>query len=269
MNLTTPQILILDLGSQYTQIIARELLRLGFKTLILKSDAMKEYLSHNKPKGIILSGGASSVYDADAPVVPEEIFKVGCPILGICYGMHYLAYREDHALVTGSEKQTKEYGPIDISLSKSILFEGLSETLRVWASHGDVVCDAPKGFQVIARSGNVIEGIEDKDRNLYAVQFHPEVTETEDDNKILKNFASTICGCVKDWESADVISTIRNEVLEAVGEGKAAIGVSGGVDSTTLAALLSPVMKDKLFPFFIDTGGMRYKEVEEVEEVGE
>jgi GMP synthase (glutamine-hydrolysing) len=265
MNIASPQIIILDLGSQYTQLIARELLSLGYKSIILKPDTITEYLRENTPKGIILSGGAASVYETDAPLIPEEIFSAGCPILGICYGMQYIAYREDTSLVGGSEKQTKEYGPIEVSLGKSILFEGLGNTLQVWASHGDIVREAPKGFQIIAQSDTVIEAIENISRKLYAVQFHPEVLETEDNNLILKNFAALICSSVKDWEPSNVIENIRNQVLQTVGQGKAAIGVSGGVDSTTLAALLAPVMKDRLYAFFIDTGGMRYKEVEEVE----
>mgnify|MGYP003455787188 FL=1 len=264
MDSKSAQIIILDLGSQYTQIIARELLNLGFKSLILKPDMAKAYLGDFTPKGIILSGGASSVYDIDAPIIPDEIFESGCPILGICYGMHYIAYHEDKSLVTGLEKQTKEYGPIDVTLGKSVLFDGLSDKLRVWASHGDVVREAPKGFKVIATSQNVIEAIEDAERKLYAVQFHPEVKDTEDDNMILNNFADKICGCRKDWESSNVIHDLQEEVKNIVGMGRAAIGVSGGVDSTTLAAILSPALKDKLYAFFIDTGAMRFGEVEEV-----
>lgn len=264
MNSKQTQIIILDLGSQYTQLIARELLNLGFKSLILKPDKVTEYLKDINPKGVILSGGSASVYDIDAPIIPEQIFTLGCPVLGICYGMQYLAYQEDKSLVTGSEKKTKEYGPIDVSLSDSILFKGLKDKIRVWASHGDVVKKAPEGFRVIATSGSVIEGIENEDKRLYAVQFHPEVKETEDDNMILSNFAKLICGCTEDWESKNVIIDIQEEVKNIVGDGKVAIGVSGGVDSTTLAAILTPVLKDKLYPFFIDTGAMRLNEVAEV-----
>ena len=264
MTSKTAQIIIIDLGSQYTSVIARELLKLGFKSLILKPSAVVEYLLQSKPKGIILSGGASSVYDTDAPVIPEEIFKLGCPILGICFGMQYLAYHSDKSLVTGVENSRKEYGPIEVTLSPCILFAGLKDKLRVWASHGDIVNSAPNGFTVIAQSENVIEAIEDKEHKLYGVQFHPEVTDTEDDNLILKNFAINICECEMDWEASDVIKNIQSEVLEVVGSGKAAIGVSGGVDSTTLAGLLAPSMKKHLFPFFIDTGAMRWGEVEDV-----
>ncbi|HUC88958.1 MAG TPA: glutamine-hydrolyzing GMP synthase [Candidatus Paceibacterota bacterium] len=264
MDSSFAQILIIDLGSQYTSVIARELLKLGFKTIVLKPSLVLKYLSEHKPKGIILSGGASSVYDADAPVIPDEIFKVGCPILGICFGMQYLAYMKDKSLVAGSEHNKKEYGPIDIILKESPLFEKLNDHLKVWASHGDIVRDAPRGFRIIASSNNAIEAMEDSINRIYGVQFHPEVAETEDNNLILYNFASLICGCVKDWKSSDVIKEIQNETLNQIGEGQAAIGVSGGVDSTTLACMLAPVMKKNLYAFLIDTGAMRFNEVLEV-----
>lgn len=263
------QIIILDLGSQYTQIIARELLRVGIKSKILKSDDVEEYLKENSPKGIILSGGASSVYDTDAPRISEEIFKLHIPVLGICFGMQYVAYRSDKNLVTGVSNSKKEYGPIEVKVDESKLFEGLSGKLKVWASHGDIVNNAPEGFKITATSNNVIEAIENEKENIYAVQFHPEVIETEDDNKILKNFAFNICKCEKDWETTDTIEQIRKDTLDKVGDGMVAIGVSGGVDSTTLAGLLAPVLKNKLFPFFIDTGAMRLREKDEVKDMCE
>ncbi len=260
------QLIIVDLGSQYTSVIARELLTLGFKSVILKPDNVSQFLKHSKPKGIILSGGAASVYDTDAPVIPDEIFALNIPILGICFGMQYLAYHSDKSLVTGVENSNKEYGPIEITLSQSELFKGLGDKLRVWASHGDIVKSAPLGFTVTAKSENVIEAMENAQKKLYAVQFHPEVTETQDNNLILKNFAKDICSCEKDWEASDIILGIQKKVLDEVGNGKAAIGVSGGVDSTTLAGLLAPSMGKHLFAFLIDTGAMRWKEVEEVQE---
>lgn len=261
--MTDSQFIILDLGSQYTQIIGREVLALGYKNIILKPEKIEDYLKSHLVKGIILSGGAKSVYDSDAPKITEEIFNKGVPVLGICFGMQYISYREDKNSVTGSEKLSKEYGPITVKLSSSELFEGLDEELKVWASHGDVVNHAPVGFKEIARSENVIEAIENRDKKIYGVQFHPEVIETEDNNIILKNFIN-ICGAEKDWEPKDVIKSIQDEVLKEVKDGVSAIGVSGGVDSTTLAGVLAPVLKDKLVCFFIDTGGMREGEVEEV-----
>lgn len=259
------QILILDLGSQYTQLIARELLKLGFKSHIVKPEKALEYIELHIPKGIILSGGAAGVYDDNSPTIPDEIFLLDIPVLGICFGMQYIAFRENKSLVTAADKSAKEYGPIEITLSESDLFKDLPKTLKVWASHGDVVSGIPHGFKEIARSKSAIEGIENVERKIYAVQFHPEVIETEDNNQILKNF-TRICQCEIDWESQDIVKEIQEEVLRELGNGKAAIGVSGGVDSTTLAALLSPVLKDRLFAFYIDTGGMRMNEADEVKE---
>ena len=266
MENNTAQLVILDLGSQYTQVIGRELLKLGHKNIIFSTDTIGEYIKNNKPKGILLSGGAASVYDPDAPDIPEEIFKMNCPVLGICYGMHYVAYREDKSLVTGGEKHGKEYGPIEINIEDGELFRGVPKKLKVWASHGDVVSKVPSGYRATAHSGNAIEAMENTDKKIYAVQFHPEVFETEDNNLILKNFAENICGATVDWQAGDVIKEIRDEVLKKVGSGLTAIGVSGGVDSTTLAALLAPVMKNNLYAFLIDTGGARYKEIEEVKD---
>lgn len=258
------QILIIDLGSQYTTIIRRELLRLGIKSNIKKVDDVENYLKENKTKGIILSGGAKSVYDSDAPIITNEIFKISSPILGICYGMHYLAYNKESTSVVGSKRGGKEYGPIEIEVGDSKLFSGLPKKLKVWASHGDIVERVPIGYKQTATSENVIEGMEDEVNNIYAVQFHPEVIETEDNNKILENFVYKICGCIRDWESTDTIKNIQNETLASIGNGRAAIGVSGGVDSTTLAAILAPELKEKLYAFIIDTGGMREGEVLEV-----
>ncbi|MBP9839587.1 MAG: glutamine-hydrolyzing GMP synthase [Candidatus Pacebacteria bacterium] len=261
-----PQFVILDLGSQYTEIIGREILALGFKNIILKSKDIENYLKSHQVKGIILSGGSKSVYDSDAPYISPDIFNLGVPILGICFGMQYISYRKDKTSVLGSQKLGKEYGPIEVEIEDSQLFIGLDKKLKVWASHGDIVAKVPEGYKVIAKSENVIEAIENKEENVYAVQFHPEVIETEDNNLILKNFTEKICGAIHDWESKDIIKNIQDEVVKEIGDGIGAIGVSGGVDSTTLAAVLSPVLKEKLFCFFIDTGGMREGEVEEVQE---
>jgi GMP synthase (glutamine-hydrolysing) len=263
MKAEETQILVLDLGSQYTQIIGREILRLGVKNTILKPKDADAYLRSHKPKGIILSGGSASVYDAGAPKIPDSVWRHS-PVLGICYGMQYLAYRADKNSVGGGNKYGKEYGPVEISLGDSELFKDLSGKLKVWASHGDTVEKAPEGFKVIARSKDAIEAMENPEERLYAVQFHPEVIETEDDNKILENFVFKICHCGRDWQPGDIIKEIREETLAELGSGKAAIGVSGGVDSTTLAAILAPALRERLYAFFIDTGAMREGEPAEV-----
>lgn len=265
------QILIIDLGSQYTQIIRRSLRYLGFKSVVLSPENSKEWLVKNHAKGIILSGGSASVYDTDAPKIPKEILNLNIPILGICFGMQWLAYEHDQNTVH-AVKEGKSYGPVEINFiqnTKSVLFENLKERINAWSSHGDSVKSVPVGFQIIATSknGSVIEAMESIEKKFYGVQFHPEVEQTEDENIILNNFIEKICGCVKDYSRKDLIKDIQENTKSKLGNGIAIIGVSGGVDSTTLAAILAPKLKEQLKAFFIDTGGMRKGEVEKVKDI--
>ena len=269
------QILIIDLGSQYTQIIRRSLRYLGFHSTIVPPSEFLEWTKENKTnkpqkilKGIILSGGSASVYDAEAPEIPKEALELDVPILGICYGMQWLAYEHDKDSIHRI-KEGKLYGPVEISLGQSRLFENLKDRIQAWSSHGDSVKNAPEGFKVTATSkeGAVIEAMECADKKLYAVQFHPEVEQTEDENIILSNFAEKICGCAKDYSKREAIEEIRESTKEALGGGVAVIGVSGGVDSTTLAAILSPALGPQLKAFLIDTGGARKGEIEKVKEI--
>ena len=264
------QILILDLGSQYTQIIRRSLRYLGFHSVIVHPEKSLEWIEKNKPKGVILSGGSASVYDADAPKVSKELLDLDIPIFGICFGMQWLAYVHDKDTIH-KVKEGKSYGPVEINFNKnkSKLFQGLGEKIQAWASHGDSVRSAPEDFVVTATSslGNVIEAIECEQKKLWAVEFHPEVEETEDENIILNNFVSSICGCEQDYSKGDVIEEIRENTKRELGDGIAIIGVSGGVDSTTLATILAPALGSKLRSFIIDTGGMRKSEIEKVCEI--
>ncbi|MEK7081161.1 MAG: glutamine-hydrolyzing GMP synthase [Patescibacteria group bacterium] len=265
------QILIVDLGSQYTQIIRRSLRYLGFHSIVLSPGASLEWARENKPKGIILSGGSASVYDADMPKIPKEILDFGVPVFGICLGMQWLAYINDKNSIQ-AVKTGKSYGPVEINFKdnpKSKLFENLGEKINAWSSHGDSVKNIPKDFSITATSkgGSVIEAMEYVEKKIWAVQFHPEVDQTEDENVILNNFAVKICGCIKDYDKKDVIEEIRENTKKILGAGKAIIGVSGGVDSTTLAAILAPALGDKLKAFMIDTGGMRRNEIEKVKEI--
>ncbi len=262
------QILIIDCGSQYTQIIRRSLRYLGFHSVILPPVGSVEWAKENKPKCIILSGGSASVYDADAPELSEELLTLNIPILGVCYGMQWLAYVHDKNSIQ-KVQEGKSYGPVEVALGKSRLFENLKNKINAWSSHGDSVKHAPAGFTTTATSkeGTVNEGMENIEKKLYAVQFHPEVEQTEDENVILLNFVEKICGCTRDYDKKDVINEIREKTKQALGDGIAIIGVSGGVDSTALAAILTPALGDKLKAFMIDTGGMRKEEVERVKEI--
>ncbi len=265
------QILIVDLGSQYTQIIRRSLRYLGFHSTIVPPAELMSAITEYTPKGIILSGGSSSVYDADAPEINKEILNLNVPIFGICYGMQWMAYVHEKDTVH-KELSGKSYGPVEVNFAQdqsSELFLGLKDKIDAWSSHGDSVKKPPAGFVVTATSkeGSVIEAIESSERKLYAVQFHPEVEETRDENIILNNFVSTICGCEKDYFTKDAIKEIQENAKNVLGDGVAIIGVSGGVDSTALAAILTPALGERLKAFFIDTGGMRKGEVEKVQAI--
>ncbi len=262
------QILIIDLGSQYTQIIRRSLRYLGFHSVILPAPGSLQWAKENKPKAIILSGGSASVYDADAPALDKGLLDLGIPILGICYGMQWLAYVHDKESIQ-KVQEGKSYGPVEIALGKSKIFENLKNKINAWSSHGDSVKYAPAGFNIVATSkgGSVNEAMECPGKNLYAVQFHPEVEQTEDENIILNNFLVNICGCAQDYDKKDAVEEIRENTKRELGDGTAIIGVSGGVDSTTLAAILAPTLGNKLKAFMIDTGGMRKDEVERVKEI--
>ena len=275
------QILIIDLGSQYTEIIRRSLRYLGFHSIILSPSGVGhqdsgcptpilEWIQKNKIKGIILSGGSASIYDTDAPKISKEILYIGVPILGICLGMQWLAYIHDESSIQ-AVKEGKSYGPVEVTLGKSRLFENLKEKIQAWSSHGDSVKNVPKGFSVIATSkdGQVIEAMECIEKKLWAVQFHPEVEQTEDENIILNNFAKNICGCKNDYDKQDIVKEIRENTKNILGDCTAIIGVSGGVDSTTLAAILAPALGDKLKAFLIDTGGMRKNEIEKVKTIAQ
>ncbi len=256
------QILIIDLGSQYALVIGRTLRELGYRSAVLSPKRAEEWLAQNTPKCVILSGGDKSVYEEGAPKIPEKVFSLGVPVLGICYGMQYMA----HVLGGKVENITaqREYGPIDVTHNGSLLFEGVSSPTRVWASHGDSVVTLPEGFTSLATStAGVNEAMVHENKKLYAVQFHPEVHDSVEGKKMLENFVR-IVGLEKDWNAAEMIAEIRNEVKTVAGDKKAIIGMSGGVDSTTLGAIISPVFGGNLLALAVDHGGLREGELEEI-----
>lgn len=261
---TKPRLLVIDLGSQYTLVIARTLREMGFRSVILSSRKAGEWLKKNRPKGIILSGGSASVTDANAPEVPLGVFGRDVPILGICYGMQYIAKKFGGQVRSHHER--REYGKATVRLLDDILFRGIPERETVvWASHGDSVVSVPAGFEVIAKSSttDAIQAMTDGTR-IWTLQFHPEVTHTRYGKDILASFVVGICGCESDWVAASVIDGIRGEVTSVSSGKRAIIGFSGGVDSTVLSAIIAPVFGKRLLALCIDTGGLRKEELTEI-----
>lgn len=258
------QILIVDYGSQYTLVIGRTLRELGIRSVILPPLKADVWLKNNKPKAVILSGSNWSVYGENAPKLPSSLDIKGdkYAILGICYGMQLLAY------VGGGKIERphaqREYGPSSVEVNTNHpLFKSVNQNTEVWASHGDTVLELPKNFSAIATSEG-IAGMTNENNRVLGVQFHPEVVNTKEGKKIFQNFIE-LSNCVVDWNPMDLIVQIQKEVTGIVGpEKKVILGVSGGVDSTVLAGILSPVLGERLVCIGIDTGGGRFGEIEEL-----
>ena len=259
-------ILVLDFGSQYTQLIARRIRELDVFSVILPWDISKERIIELNPKGIILSGGPESVTNSNTPRVPEIIFDLDIPILGICYGMQTLA-EQFGGQVTASK--TKEFGHAAITIEQtSLLFDGLSpgSSMDVWMSHGDHVSTLPDRFNLIASTSSApIAAMEHSQKPIYALQFHPEVTHTKDGNIILENFIFKICHCLAQWKMSNLIEQRIIDIKERVGDKKVLLGLSGGVDSSVTAMLLDRAIGKNLICMFVDNGLLRKNEAEEVE----
>ncbi|MBI4351235.1 MAG: glutamine-hydrolyzing GMP synthase [Elusimicrobia bacterium] len=260
------QILILDFGSQYTQLIARRLRSLRVYCEILPFSAPVEDMLSRSPRGIILSGGPSSVYDKAAPRPDPAVFSLGVPVLGICYGMQLMA-REYGGTV--SKARRREYGLGKIKLHKgSKLLAGLPGALNVWMSHGDEVKKVPPGFRVTAAaSGEGISAMEDPSLNLYALQFHPEVHHTERGTKMLENFARGICGYKERWTPSSFLSESIAGIKKQAGGKTVICGLSGGVDSSVAAVLAHKAIGNKLKCIFVDTGLLRHGDRDRMKEV--
>jgi GMP synthase (glutamine-hydrolysing) len=262
---TEANILIVDMGSQYTRVIERRLRENGFRSAVLSPAKAENWMAVHGAQAVIVSGGDKSVYDEDAPQVPQNILEAGVPILGICYGMQWLAHQlggtvERHPEQTG-------FGPTKVDLDPSCdLFQGIDPHQTVWASHGDSVTSLPESGYRIAQDGNGdgIKAMQIRDRNMWGVQFHPEVADTPCGGMILRNFVENICGRSEDWSPADLVTGIRSDF--ASGEIRAIHGFSGGVDSTVAAAVLAPVLGDRLHCICIDAGHLREGEVDEVKQ---
>lgn len=267
--MTHDTIVILDYGSQYSQLIARRVREAQVYCELFSWRTDPQIILDHNPKGFILSGGPNSVYDRGAPTLPDYVLASGLPILGICYGMQLLTNRLG-GQVAGSKR--REYGPASIEILKpeSTLFAGwqtaVSDSLQqVWMSHGDKVESLPPGFKILASTANSpLAAAADIDRAFYAVQFHPEVAHTPQGYLILSNFVQNICHCRADWTAANFIDEQIRAVRAQVGQGHVVLGLSGGVDSAVAAALIHRAVGDQLTCIFVDHGLLRAGEAEQV-----
>ena len=257
-------LVILDFGSQYTQLIARRVRELGVYSEILPFHAPLAEILARKPSGIVLGGGPNSVYDEDAPKLDPALFAAGVPVLGICYGMQAMMH------LLGGEvapAEHAEYGPATIRPidADSVLLRGLDEEQLVWESHGDRVLRVPDGFVQVAESANApFTAVEDRERRLFGVQFHPEVQHTPNGSTMLRNFLFDACGFAGDWTVASFIEEAIREVREIAGDGRVVCGLSGGVDSSVMALLLHRALGDRLTCIFVNNGVLRRNEADEV-----
>jgi len=260
------KIFILDFGSQYTQVIARRVRELQVYSEIVRFDIAAAEIAKLKANGIILSGGPASVYDKGAPQVDPQIFSLGIPVLGICYGMQLMAHHLGGQVEFSARR---EYGPGILHVTNgSLLFDGIGDQLDIWNSHGDKVAALPAGFRAAARTENSkFAAIEDPKRELYALQFHPEVSHTPRGKEILQNFVYHICHCAMDWTMGSFIEEACARIREQVGDQKVVLGLSGGVDSSVTAALLHKAIGDQLTCIFVNNGLLRSREEEMVQRV--
>ena len=256
-------ILVLDFGSQYTQLIARRIRESNVYSEILPWDIDEEKIKLINPKGIILSGGPDSVTKSYTPRIPQTVFDLNIPILGICYGMQTLAEQLGGHVISSDQK---EFGYSELKItSDCVLLSNLGKTLNVWMSHGDQVQDLPDNFDLVASTDNApIAAMQHKMKPIYALQFHPEVTHTEDGKIILDNFIYKVCKTNADWKMNDLIDHRIKEIKNQVKDNKVLLGLSGGVDSSVTAALLNKAIGKKLVCVFVDNGLLRKGEADEV-----
>jgi GMP synthase (glutamine-hydrolysing) len=251
-------IVVLDFGGQYTQLIARRIRELQVFSAILPCHATVEEIGEYEPVGVVLSGGPSSVYDAGAPVCDPRVLNLGVPVLGICYGLQWMAH-----ILGGQVRRAerREYGPARLDIRDGTeLFAGLPRELKIWTSHGDHVVALPPGFCVSGVTSNAVAAAEDSQRKLYAVQFHPEVRHTDHGTDILRNFVFPICHARANWNRASFIAESVETIRRKVGEEGALCALSGGVDSAVAAALAHRAIGSRLANVFVDTGLLRKDE---------
>jgi GMP synthase (glutamine-hydrolysing) len=265
------KILILDFGSQYTQLIARRVREQQIYCELHPNDVSEDFIRTFNPQGIILSGGPNSVYDDETPRAPDVVFKLGVPVLGICYGMQTMAAQLGGKVETAHKR---EFGYAEIrARGHSALLDEIQDNINaeghglldVWMSHGDKVTEMPSGFSVMASNESTpIAGMADEVRRFFGVQFHPEVTHTLKGREIIARFVGDICGCKGDWNMPDYVAEAIAKVREQVGKEEVILGLSGGVDSSVVAALLHKAIGDQLTCVFVDNGLLRLNEGEQV-----
>jgi GMP synthase (glutamine-hydrolysing) len=259
-------IIVLDFGSQYTQLIARRLRELNVYSEVWPPDTPASTIANRKPIGIILSGGPKSVADKGAPKCDPTLFGIGTPVLGICYGMQLMA---DTLGGTVAPAPQREFGHAMVKVTgngqSAALFADVPNEIRVWASHGDFVAAAPSGFTVVATSANApVAAMADPSRALYALLFHPEVVHTDSGLEILRNYAYNICGCTGDWTMASFVEEATARIKTQVGSGRVVCGLSGGVDSTVAALLIHRAVGSQLTCIFVDNGVLRLNEAAQI-----
>ena len=259
-------VLVIDFGGQYNQLIARRVRECGVYCEVHPYTLSVDEIKEINPKGIIFTGGPNSVYGEDSPLCEKSLFEAGIPILGICYGSQLMAHMLDGKVATAP---VSEYGKtkVDVNVDSKI-FEGVSSSTICWMSHTDYIEKAPEGFKVVANTPVCpVAAMECAEKNLYAVQFHPEVMHTQEGTKIISNFLYNVCGCSGDWKMDSFVEKTIKEIREKVGNGKVLCALSGGVDSSVAAVLLSKAVGNQLTCVFVDHGLLRKNEGDEVEEV--
>jgi GMP synthase (glutamine-hydrolysing) len=261
-------IVVLDFGAQYSQLIARRVREQNVFSVVLPCSSSIDQIRKHSPVGIILSGGPASVYDKDAPTADPQIFTLGVPVLGICYGLQFMAHALGGKVLAAKHR---EYGHAQVEvIEDSELFCGLPRSLEVWMSHGDEALELPSGFKLIAKSPSAVAGIENAEKKLYAVQFHPEVRHTKLGTEILRNFVLNVCHAEPTWTPQHFVDATVATVRQQVGSGRAICALSGGVDSAVAATLVDRALRDgdksRLTSVFVNNGVLRKNEFEKVQQ---
>ena len=255
-------ILVVDFGAQYSKLIARRVRECHVLSEIVPHDVSAAEIAKRRPKGLILSGGPSSVYSPDAPSADTGLFDLGIPVLGICYGHQLMAKAMGGKVAKGTEG---EFGRASLSATGGMLFSELPPEQQVWMSHNDAVAEVPPGFRAVASTDSCpVAAMEDTDRGLFGVQFHPEVVHTPHGTEFIRKFVHNACDCLPSWTSASVIEAVVESIRRQVGDARAVCGLSGGVDSAVAAALVHKAIGDQLTCIFVDHGMMRAGEAEKV-----